>query len=94
MKPTEILRRYSGAISLIDDAVLETIDSFEGAVTIQQIVVGCQTNKISSPATTHKAIHNLMREGFIRTSKNGDGDNRKHWVELTSDGKRRTKDWK
>jgi hypothetical protein len=90
MKPTEILRRYKGDISLIDDCVLEVIHSFEKPITIQKIVLKCGADGVASPATVHKAISNLMRSNLIRTATEKTGvDNRKHWVEPTSAGRRR-----
>jgi Fe2+ or Zn2+ uptake regulation protein len=94
MKPTEILRRYKGSISLIDDCVLEIIFGFEGPITVQKVVLRCQASEVASPATVHKSINILMSEGLLRTAKvRGEYDNRKHWLEPTPAASRRAKEW-
>jgi hypothetical protein len=90
MKPIEILRRYKGDISLIDDCVLEIIHGFGKPITVQKIVLACGNEGVASPATVHKAISNLMRSNLVRTATEKTGmDNRKHWIEPTSAGRRR-----
>jgi len=94
MKPTEILRRYQGDISLIEDCVLEMVIGFGEPTTVQAAVNKCVAAKVASQATIHKAIHNLFSFGFLRTVKaKNDFDLRKRWIEPTPVGERRAKEW-
>jgi DNA-binding MarR family transcriptional regulator len=93
MKPLEILHRYQGSISLIDECVLEQIVLLEDPVTTQTVINQCLALKIASPATAHKALTNLSEAGFIKVYRHPlDHDNRKRWITFTAAGERRIKD--
>lgn len=93
MKPFDILRRYKGNISLIDDCVLEQIVLLGEPVTTQTVINQCLELKISSPATTHKALTNLYEAGWIKIYRHPlDQDNRKRWITFTASGERRIKE--
>ena len=92
MKPLEILRRYQGDVSLIDECVLEQICLFGKPVTVQTIVTTCGAENIASPATIHKSIVNLYERGLLKQHINKDDpDNRKRWIIATESGRRRIK---
>ena len=93
MKPLDILRRYQGRTSLIDDCVLEQIVLFDEPVTAQTVITKCLSLNIASPATLHKSLNNLAEAGWIKSVKHPTVmDNRKHWITHTPAGARRLKE--
>jgi DNA-binding MarR family transcriptional regulator len=94
MKPIEILRRYQGAVTLIDDCVLEYLCELDSPTTVQVVVNTCISRNIASQATLHKALSKLAEVGYIKTVNNkADFDTRKRWVAVTAAGQRRAKEW-
>ena len=73
--------------------LLEHMATYTEHVLTQRLVTDAFSEKISSPATTHKYVARLKRRKYVKDIRVKDQDERCHYIGITEAGKELLKQW-
>lgn len=73
--------------------LLEQMSTYTEQVLTQRVVTDAFSEKISSPATTHKYLARLKRRKYVKHIRVKDQDERCHYISITEAGKELLQQW-
>lgn len=73
--------------------LLEHMSTYTEHVLTQRVINDAFSEKISSPATTHKYLARLKRRKYVKNIRVKDQDERCHYISITEAGKELLQQW-